>query len=103
MNNNLVCASRSPFAAGVKAHCPCWQQGLNSPPSAAQPSGTDTTELQELATVLPMNQLLRRAVSNSVQICWNSHFTVGASERVLLHVMADALDERAWQLSQTKQ
>lgn len=43
MNNNLVCASRSPFAAGVKMHCACWQQGLNSPPSAAQPSATDTT------------------------------------------------------------
>lgn len=52
MNNNLVCASRSPFAAGVKTYCACWQQGLNSPPSAAQPSATDITELQELATVL---------------------------------------------------
>lgn len=99
-----MCTSRSPFAAGVKAHCACWQQRLNSPPSAAQTSATDITELQEqLATVLPMNQLLRRAVSNSFQICWNSHFTVGASERVLLHVMSDTLDERVWQLSQTEQ
>lgn len=29
----------------------------------------------------------------TVQICWNSHFTVGASERVLLHVMSDTLHE----------
>ena len=86
----------------MKAHRAFWQQGLNSPASAAQPSATDITEPQELATVLPMNQLLRRAVSNSVQIGWNSHFTVGASERVLLHVMSDTLDESAWHLSQTK-
>lgn len=56
MISNLVCASRSAFAAGVKAHCASWQQGLNSPPLPLV--------LQELATVLPMYQLLRRDVSN---------------------------------------
>lgn len=53
--NNSVYAFRAPFAGSVKAHCACWQQGLNSTVLAAQPSATDTTELQELPTVLPMN------------------------------------------------
>lgn len=54
-NNNSLCAVRAPFAGGVKAHCACWQQGLNSPVLSAQPFATDTTELQELPTVLPVN------------------------------------------------
>lgn len=53
--NNPVCAFRAPFAGGVKAHCDCWQQGLNSPVLAVQPSATGPTELQELPAVLPKN------------------------------------------------
>lgn len=53
--NNSVCAFRAQFAGGVKAHCACWQQGLNSTVLAAQPSATDTAELQGLPTVLPTN------------------------------------------------
>lgn len=94
MNNNVVCSSRSPFAAGVKAHCACWQHGLNSSPSAAQPFCIP--ELQELAAVLPVKQLYQT-------VHWISHFTAGASERVFVHVMSDTLGERDWGLSQTQQ
>lgn len=53
--NNSVCAFRAPVAGDVKAHCACWQQGLNSPVLAAQPSATDTTGAAYCPSYEPRN------------------------------------------------
>lgn len=95
-----MCAFRAPFAGGVKAHCACWQQSLNSPVLAAQPSATDPPELQELPTALPMNLGTSPEKGGTKQTVSNY---AGTCTLLLVHEVSDTLGARAWQGSQAKQ